>query len=121
MRSPLSESGRASHDCILSRESTTGRAAWKAALRKPMQGPTFATSFFLAQAELALKGAKDGAPAKQGRPEKPQVSRRERHGGTPELQRTARRCRADPSLLSLGTSGRRYKTQCEDPPSRLLF
>src|SRR6266566_8536891 len=81
--------------------------------------PPFATSFFLAQAPLALKGAKDGAPARMGRPEKPQVSRRERHGGTPELQRTARRCRADPSLLSLGTSGRRYKNQCKDPPSKV--
>src|SRR5438445_2228388 len=85
MRCPLSESGPASHDCILSRESTTGRAAWKAALQDPMQGPTLRDFFFFGASSACAEGREGWGTPKQGHPEKPQVSRRERHGGTPEL------------------------------------
>src|SRR5207245_11333679 len=82
---------RPDHFPRVPREGPPGRRRYE----NQCKDPPFATSFFLAQAELALKGAKDGAPGKQGRPEKRQVSGRERHGGKPGLKRTARRGRED--------------------------
>src|SRR6266699_6798709 len=67
MRSPLSESGRASHDCILSREyHGKGRLEGGATKTNARTHPS-RLLFFLAQAPLALKGAKDGAPGSSTR------------------------------------------------------
>src|SRR6266705_6649441 len=92
MRSPLSESGRASHDCILSRESTTGRAAWKAALQKPMQGPTLRDFFFFGASSACAEGREGWGTRKHERRTAPLKPK----GAAPiESEATA-----DPSLRS---------------------